>query len=454
MSQALSVIDTTYQEVTTRTRATWSRASKAGYILIVLFFGGFGGWAGFAPLASAVIAMGELRVDTERKVIQHHQGGIVTEILVQEGERVREGQVLIRLDGVRTNAEFEIQLNTYRVSIAQEARLIAELNEANEIEFPTELLKDRDDPAVAQLIRTQRTLFDSRRAGLLGQIDIMRERMAQAYTDMKTLRNRRQTIIQQQALITEELDGVRELFEKGYAPKTRLLALERARTGLDGDLAENETGFTRATQRVAEMELQIADMKQQFLNSAIAELRHIQAQIPELEDRVRVSTDNRRRLDVVAPRAGRVVDRRVHTVGGIVTPGQILMDIVPEDDDLVVVTRVQTKDVDSVKLGAPVQVRLTSFSQRYTHPIDGVVKSVSADTVETGTRPDASGRPQQPYYKALVRLDPVSKQQILPDVELVSGMPAQALIAVGERTLLQYWLTPLIRSLQLALNEP
>ena len=169
---------------------------------------------------------------------------------------------------------------------------------------------------------------------------------------------------------------------------------------------------------------------------------------------MRVSTDNRRRLDVAAPRAGRVVDRRVHTVGGIVSPGQILMDIVPEDDDLVVVTRVQTKDVDSVKLGAPVQVRLTSFSQRYTHPIDGVVKSVSADTVETGTRPDASGRPQSPYYKALVKLDPVSKQQILPDVELVSGMPAQALIAVGERTLLQYWLTPLIRSLQLALNEP
>ena len=162
------------------------------------------------------------------------------------------------------------------------------------------------------------------------------------------------------------------------------------------------------------MELQIADMKQQFINGVIAELRSVQAQIPELEDRIRVSDDNRRRLDVVAPRAGKIVDRRVHTIGGIVTPGQILMDIVPEDDDLVVVAKVQTNDVDSVKLGAPVQVRLTSFSQRYTHPIDGVLKSVSADTVDTGTRPDPSGRPQMPYYKALVKLDPISKQQILP----------------------------------------
>lgn len=454
MAQALSVIDATYQELTARSQPPWHRASRVGYLLIFLFFGGFGGWAGFAPLASAVIAMGELRVDTERKVIQHHQGGIVTEILIQEGERVREGQVLIRLDGMRTNAEFEIQMNVYRVTIAQEARLIAELNEAREIEFPAELLKDRDDPAVAQLIKTQRTLFDSRRASLSGQIDIMRERMAQAYTDMKVVRNRRQTITQQLALITEELDGVRELFEKGFAPKTRLLALERARTGLDGDLVENESSFTRSTQRIAEMEFQIADMKQQFLNNVIVELRPIQSQIPEIEDRMRVSGDNRRRLDVVAPRAGKVVDRRIHTIGGIVNPGQVLMDIVPEDDDLVVVVRVQTKDVDSVKLGAPVQVRLTSFSQRYTHPIDGVLKSVSADTVETGTRPDPSGRPQLPYYKALVKLDPVSKQQMLPDVDLVSGMPAQALIAVGERTLLQYWLTPLIRSLQLALNEP
>ena len=214
MSQALSVIDTTYRDVTAQPQSEWHRASRAGYLLIVLFFGGFGSFAALAPLASAVIAMGELRVDTERKVIQHHQGGIVTEILVQEGERVREGQVLVRLDGVRTNAEFEIQLNTYRVVLAQEARLIAELNETREIEFPTELLKDRDDPAVAQLIKTQRTLFDSRRAALSGQIDIMRERMAQAYTDLKTVQNRRQTIIQQQALIAEELDGVRELFER------------------------------------------------------------------------------------------------------------------------------------------------------------------------------------------------------------------------------------------------
>jgi HlyD family type I secretion membrane fusion protein len=454
MSQAVSIIDASYQEVVDNARPTWYRASLYGYLLILVFFGGFGSWAALAPLASAVIAIGELRVDTERKMVQHHQGGIVKEILVEEGERVREGQVLVRLDPVRTTAEFDIQINNFRVNLAQEARLIAELNEASEVEFPAELLKDRDDPAAALMMRTQRTLFDSRRTSLRGQIDVQRERMAQAHTDVQATQDRRKTMLRQLGLINEELDGVRELYEKGFAPKTRLLALERAKTGIEGDLADNGSNLKRNHQRITEIELQIADMQQQFMNAVIGELRTIQAQIPEIEERMRVTRDNLRRLDVVAPRAGKVVDRKIHTIGGIVGPAQTMMDIVPEDDELVVVARVQTKDVDSVKLGAPVQVRLTSFSQRYTHPINGVLKSVSADTIEGGTRPDATGRPSMPYYKALIKLDPISREQILPDVDLVSGMPAQALIAVGERTLLQYWLTPLIRSFELSLNEP
>jgi len=454
MAQALSVIDASYEEVEARIKPTWQRASLFGYGLMFLFFGCFGTWAAVAPLASAVIAIGELRVDTERKIVQHHQGGIIKEVLIQEGDRVREGQVLVRLDPLRANADVEMTRHQYRVALSQEARLLAELNETPQIEFPQELIKDQEDPLVAQMLRTQRTLFDSRRTAHRGQLDIMRERIAQAYTDLKSAQDRKRTVGEQLTLINEELEGTKYLFDRGLVPKPRLLALQRAKAGLEGETREAESSIAKTLQRIGELELQISDLQQTFTNNVIAEVRSIQSVIPEVEEKMRVSLDNEKRLNITAPRAGRVVDLKIHTNGGVIGAGQIMLELVPEDDELIVVARVQSRDIDSVKVGAPVQVRLTSFSQRYTHPIDGVLVSIATDTTDASIRPDMSGRPQQPYYKAYIKLDPTSRKQILPDVDLYSGMPAQVLIAVGERTLLEYWLTPLIRSVEVAMREP
>lgn len=217
-TQAVTVVDASFQEVQEHAKPTWYRSSFYGYLLIFMFFGVFGVWAGFVPLGSAVIAMGELRVDSERKTVQHHQG-IVKEILVQEGERVREGQVLVRLDPLRVTAETEILLNQHRTNLAQEARLIAELNGEKEIDFPPELLREQSDPQVAQMLRTQRALFDSRTTTVRGQIDILHERIGQTYTDIRASEQRRGTITEQLRLITEELDGVTFLFERAWFPR-------------------------------------------------------------------------------------------------------------------------------------------------------------------------------------------------------------------------------------------
>ena len=425
----------------------WRRATWIGYLIILLFFGGFGGWAATAPLGSAVIASGALRVDTARKTVQPAEPGVVADILVTEGQHVQAGDVIVRLDRVRGQAELDMVRNQYFSALVQEARLQAERDRRPAVVFPDAITALRDDPTVAGLVEAQRNLFESRRSTLEGQIRILEERIAQSRTEIAAFHGQRDSLVKQLALIEREAGGVRELHAKGLARLPRLLALERDLVRLQGEISTTDATIARSRQRIGEMELQIIDLRQQFDRDVADALRTIGTTLNDLRERRVIAEDTLKRLDILAPRSGKVVDLKVHTVGGVVAAGQPLMDIVPEDDELIVEARINPRDIESVATGADVQVRLTAFSQRFTHPIKASLTSVSADAV---TDP-ATG---QTYYRALIKLDADSQRAILPDVALTSGMPATALISVGERTLLTYWLEPLLRSFEMALREP
>jgi len=426
----------------------WRRASLAGYLMILVFFGGFGTWAATVPLGSAVIAQGALRVDTARKTVQPIISGIVDELLVQEGQMVREGQVLVRLNRLQTEAQLELVRNQYYAVRVQEARLLAERDRLPAIAYPEEIETLRGTPLVDRLIATQQNVFNNRRLALEGQAKILNERIAQTRTEITAFSDRRRSLVKQLELIHRETEGVRELYGKGMERLPRLLAQERAEVSMQGDINNLDATVARAHQRIGEMELQIIDLTTQFDKSISDELRTADVQLNDLRERMRIAEDNLRHLDIAAPRSGRVVDLKIHTVGGLIQAGQPLFDIVPQDDELIVEARVMPRDIDNISVGASVQVRLTSFSQRYTHPIDATLVSISADAI---TDPPS---PTGPYYRALIRLDKEARERTLPGVELSSGMPAMSLISVGERTLLAYWLTPLLQSFELALREP
>lgn len=426
----------------------WRKASLIGYLMILVFFGGFGTWAATVPLGSAVIAQGSLRVDTARKTVQPIISGIVDELLVQEGQMVREGQVLVRLNRLQTEAQLELVRNQYYAVRVQEARLLAERDRLPNIVYPPEIEALRGTPLVDRLIETQQNVFTNRRLSLEGQAKILNERVAQTRTEINAFTDRRKSLVKQLELIHRETEGVRELYNKGMERLPRLLAQERAEVSMQGDINNLDASVARAYQRIGEMELQIIDLKTQFDKGISDELRSADVQLNDLRERTRIAQDNLRHLNIAAPRSGRVVDLKIHTVGGLIQAGQPLFDIVPQDDELIVEARVLPRDIDNVSVGASVQVRLTSFSQRYTHPIDATLVSISADAI---TEP---GSPIGPYYRALIRLDKEARERVLPGIELASGMPAMSLISVGERTLLAYWLTPLLQSFELALREP
>ncbi|WP_324880265.1 HlyD family type I secretion periplasmic adaptor subunit [Azospirillum sp.] len=426
----------------------WRKASLAGYLMILVFFGGFGTWAATVPLGSAVIAQGSLRVDTARKTVQPIISGVVDELLVQEGQMVREGQVLVRLNRLQTEAQLDLVRNQYYAVRVQEARLLAERDQLPAIVYPAEIEALRGTPLVDRLIETQQNVFAKRRLSLEGQAKILNERIAQTRTEINAFTDRRKSLVKQLELIHRETEGVRELYNKGMERLPRLLAQERAEVSMQGDINNLDASVARAYQRVGEMELQIIDLTTQFDKGISDELRTADVQLNDLRERTRIAQDNLRHLDIAAPRSGRVVDLKIHTVGGLVQAGQPLFDIVPQDDELIVEARVLPRDIDNVSVGASVQVRLTSFSQRYTHPIDATLVSISADAITE------QGNPIGPYYRALIRLDKEARERVLPGIELASGMPVMCLISVGERTLLAYWLTPLLQSFELALREP
>lgn len=416
-----------------------------GLVVVLLSLGGFLLWAVTAPLAEAVVASGMIKVDSSRKQLQHLEGGIVKEILVRDGDRVKRGDVLVRLDETRAAASLAILRDGYDSASAQEARLVAERDGLSEIAFPESLLARGKNPNVAEIIKSQRALLDARRSALNGEVQILEQQVAHLREDITGLKAQIGAKQRQLGFVRDELGSVRKLLKKGMGGKQRVLELEREAARLQGERAEHESAIAAAETQISGKELEIYQVSNSFRENVVNELKQVQAEIYDFRERLNAAEHVYGQTEVKAPVDGVVVSTGVHTIGGVVSPGETLLELVPVNDKLIVEARVDPQDIDKVRLGLPAGVKFTAFNQRKTPELAGELRYVSADVLQdpqTGTS----------YYVARVEV-PESEVERLGDKQLQPGMMAEVFMRTGERTMADYLLQPLQDSFRRAWLE-
>lgn len=421
------------------------RTILLGFTIIAICIGGFSLWAGMAPLRGAVMAPGAVIVDGKRKSIQHLEGGIVSAIDVRDGERVKANQVLMRLDPTQASAALQQVTARYDAAAALAARLTAEELGRSQVTFPPDLLAQRNNPDVAKLIAGQVAIFKARLNELNSQTEILEQRDGQAKEMIRGLQGQIAAQREQLKLIAEEIKDKTYLLRKGLIPKPQLLRLQRQAAQIRGSMDENITSIARAKQSIGETQLRIAELRTNRVNEASKEHGTALKELFDNAERMRAARDVLNRTVVRAPIDGTVMELAVHTIGGVVTPGQTLMEIVPSADTLEVEAKVPVKDVEHVRAGQPAQVRLIGYDMRDTPSLNGTVSWVSADRIDD----QKSG---VSYYNA--RIDVDRKQlKSLPQIELYPGMPVEAMVLGGKRTVLDYLLGPINNTFAHAMRE-
>jgi HlyD family type I secretion membrane fusion protein len=414
--------------------------------IVVLFFGAGGVWAATAPLAGAAVASGVVSPLGSRQTVQHLEGGIIREILVKEGDQVAAGDVLFELEDVQAQSEVGAYVGRLRAHAAQEARLIAERNGSETINFDHPVLADTSDPQVRKIITQEMNQFSARKASDESRQAILRQRISQIQEQIVGYDKQLKSIRRQNSLIREEIKGVKELYEKGYERKPRLLALQRSEAellGTEGDLLSRVAG---AKDTIAETELQIVDIKIRRSEEVDDDLSQVQAKRIEVEELLKQSLDRLTRATITAPVAGTILGLRIKTPGGVIRAGEPVVDIVPSEDELVIEAKISPNDIDDVHVGNTAIVSFPEFARRSTPRIEGVVEQVSADSFEddrTGAR----------FYRAKVKVDRERLKELAPHIELQPGMPAQVYITTVERTVLEYLITPFTQMLDRAFRE-
>jgi membrane fusion protein, type I secretion system len=431
----------------TRLLGELRRLIVAAALVIGAGLGGFGLWAALAPLAGAAIAPGVVSPDGSRRTVQHLEGGIIQRILVEDGSVVQAGDPLIVLEDIQARAGYDVLKARFHTLAAAQARLLAEQAGADEIRFPDWLIEATGEDATAlQSMVAQRQLFRTRAKGLADRRGILARRIAQMHEEIGGLEAQIAADGRQIALIAEEIEGLDQLYRKGLAPKTRLLALQRAQSDIEGNRAERRARIARTRQAIGETELQISAQGTALLDDANEELSRTQAELAEVKQRLAASRDVLARTLIKAPSAGTVVELRFHTQGGVIRPGEPILDIVPDDEELLVDARLSPMDIDVVAAGLPARVILPAFKQRHMPRIEGRVRTISADAIvdpHTGEH----------YFAAQIEVDPGQLAAIEPKVVLTAGMPAEVYIMIGERSMLDYLLQPVIDSLRRAFRE-
>jgi HlyD family secretion protein len=420
-------------------RRTIRKLNLIGLVIAVLLIGGVGGWATTTHLAGAVIASGSIVVESNVKKVQHPTGGVVGEILVKEGGEVQDGQVVLRLDDTVTRATLGVVRSQLDEFTARQARLLAERDDADAIDFPPPLTNRRGDPSVNTAIAGEEKLFESRRTARTGQRAQLRERVAQMNEEIRGLSAQLKAKERELELIGQELVGVADLYKKNLVTISRYMQLQREQTRLQGERGSLIADIARARGKISEIELQIIQLDQDFRTEVLKDLRDAQGKIAELKERVTAAEDQLKRVDLRAPQAGFVHQLAVHTVGGVISNGETIMQIVPRADDLVAEAKVAPSDIDQVAVGAKAVVRIMAGNQRTTPEVAGTVIRVSADL----SREQANGtQPAQAYYTVRTAL-PAEEVARLKDLRLVPGMPVEAFIQTYARTPLEYLLKPL-----------
>lgn len=406
---------------------------RLGFIILFVVFGVGGAWAAFAPLDSAAIASGYVAVKSYRKTVQHLEGGIVKELRVHDGDQVQAGDVLLVLDDTQARADLEAARSQLIASQALEARLIAERDDKDDVTFgPSDF--PENDKRVQEARNSERQIFIAQRNARLGEIDVLKNKSAELE---QQIRGYTEVVQSKQSLsksYTAEIKDLNELLKQGYVNNERLRDQERNLSRLQAEIADQQSSIARAKVQIGETKLQILQNTQKFKSDVANKLADTQSKIYELRERVTALQDKVNRTMVKAPVDGMVMGLAVHTVGGVVSPGTHLLDIVPGGADLIVEVHIQPNDIDNVGLGRKAEVRFSAFKNATTPILEGELTYISADRL-------TDEKTGEPYYLGRVALTDQGRLDLGPR-ELLPGMPAEVLINTGARTFLNYLLQP------------
>ena len=416
-----------------------------GLAVVLVLAGGLGGWASTAEISGALIAPGSIVVDSNVKKVQHPTGGVVGEVRAHDGDLVKAGDVVVRLDDTVTKASLAIVTKNLDGLWARAARLEAEQRGLDKITFPPMLTDRASDPEVKAVMASEAKLFEVRVNGRTGQKAQLRERIVQLNEEIAGLTAQEKAKDQEIELVQKELAGVSDLYDKHLVQISRLTTLQRDAARLSGERAQYIASRAQAKGKITETELQIIQVDKDVVSDVSKDLRETNDKIGEFVERKVTAEDQLRRVDIRAPQDGMVLQSTVHTVGGVITAGDAIMLIVPQADDLQVEAKVNPQDIDKLQVGQKTLLRLSAFNQRTTPELNGAVTRVSPDVT-------TDQRTGQSYYTIRVSMPPEEVAR-LGDVKLIPGMPVEAFVQTGERTMLSYLIKPLSDQLMRAFRE-
>ena len=417
-----------------------------GLVLMLVLAGGFGGWASTVPISGALIAPGQVVVDSNVKKVQHPTGGVVGEVRVRDGDTVKAGDIVVRLDETVVKASLAIVTKTLNGLLARAARLEAEQRGLDTIKFPAMLTDRAEDPDVRDVMASETKLFEVRVNGRAGQKSQLRERVMQLNEEIQGLSAQENAKDKEIALVANELIGVRQLYEQRLIQISRLTTLERDSARLSGERAQYIASRAQAKGKITETELQIIQVDKDMVSEVSKDLRETNDKIGEFVERKVTAEDQLRRIDIRAPQAGMVLQSTVHTVGGVITAGDAIMMIVPQADDLSVEAKVNPQDIDKLQIGQKTLLRLSAFNQRTTPELNGKVTRVSADVT-------TEQRTGQTYYTIRVSMPPEEVARLGGSNKLIPGMPVEAFVQTGDRTMFSYLMKPLSDQLMRSFRE-
>ena len=426
------------------------RSALVGAVVVAAFFGGFGAWAALAPLAGAVLAPGVVGPEGGLSTVQHLEGGIIADILVDDGSRVAAGDPLLVLEDTTARATYQQLATQHHHLAATYARLAAEQAGAATVAMPLWLIGEAAAMGTADILAAETALFETRREARQAHRDILGQRVARLHEQIAGLAAEIDAQSVQIALIDEEIADVDQLVRRGLERRPRLLALQRSRAEIEGARARNHAAIAEAEQAIGETQLQIIAVDTEHLGEVAEQITAVQAELSLVAERLAAAGDALARTVVAAPSAGTVVGLRYRTPGGVVAPGAAILDIVPDGDALLIDARVPPLEIEAVHEGLPAQVHLSAYRQRTLPRIEGVVQHVSADRLVDETTGEA-------YILARIAVDAAALDELSAvageTLELLPGMPAEVMILTGERTALDYMLAPLVDSFRRSFRE-
>jgi len=427
----------------------WRVMTRAGSAIVVFTFVVLGGWSAVARLDSAVVADGTIAVESYRKTVQHLEGGIVRELLVRDGDVVRQGDTLIRLDPTQREATDRGYRQQLAIAGALEARLKAQRDMSDSITFPEEVTSLKDDPVVGNVIRDNQGQFDTRLQGLKKATDVFERQIAQTMDDIRQAAVDEKSAQDQIESIGQELPNLRGLLERGLVALPRVTTLERQLFQTQGQLETARINAARAKEKIGEMRARIDSLRQDYRQEGANGLPDVRKTISDARAQLVIAGDALQRIDIKAPVTGTVQQLKIYTVGGVIKAGDPILDIVPLSDTLVVRAKVQPIDVDRILTGEPVEIRVPQFMRFELEPIRGVVRNISHDSM---LDPPTTGAPSTPYFAVEVAVDRTAIPEGLRD-RILAGMTVDTIIRTADRTVLSYLTAPLRNRLATALRE-